>query len=154
MNRFVAPLVTLIVEAPAFAADSVVIGRGISNSFLSNGACSAGSTCLDAQYVWVLTSNRSVVGPIVKGRVRAISTQHTDATQQFVTSVELFVLRPIKSVTVRHSSGAAFYILYLSPRNADGRYCLPVSPSSVGLHLDPAKVLATESSYCFDVRAL
>jgi hypothetical protein len=153
MNRFVAPLVALIVGAPVFAADSVVVGRGVrlSSAFASSGPCPAGC---DPQYVWVLAVDRTVVGPIVKGQVRAISMQHTDATEQFVSSVELFVLHPIEGATAGRAAGADFYILYLSPRNPDGRYCLPVRPASVGLHLDPAKVLASEGSYCFDAQAL
>jgi hypothetical protein len=132
----------------------VVIGHGISNSFLSKVDCPAGSICLDAQYLWVLTSTRTVVGPPIKGQVRAISMQHAQATQQFVTSVELFVLRPIESATLRSSSGADFYILALSPRDSAGRYCLPVDPVMFGLYLDPAKVRAAEGSYCFDAQSL
>jgi hypothetical protein len=154
MNRLVTTLVALLVGVPAFASDSVVIGHGISNSFLSNGECPVNSLCLDAQYLWILTSNRTIAGPLVNGRVRAISMQHTDATRTFVTSVEFFVLRPIESAAIRSSTGATFYIVSLSPRYPDGRYCLSVDPSTVGLILDPATVLATEGSYCFDATGL
>jgi hypothetical protein len=151
MNRFVASLVALLVAAPAFAGDSVLIGRGLSNSFLANVDCPAAALCLDAQYLWVLRADRTVAGPPIKGKVRAISMQHTDATQKFVSSVELFVLSRIPSLS---SNGAEFRIIALSPRYPDGRYCLSVDPSIVGLHLDPAKVSGGEGSYCFDARAL
>jgi hypothetical protein len=154
MRRLVLALIALAAGSSAYAADSVVLGHGISNSFLSKVECPAGSICPDAQYLWVLTSNRTVVGPPVNGRVRAISMQHTDATQQFVTSVELFVLRPIESAAIRSSSGADFYIVALSPRDPAGHYCLPVNPATVGLHLDPTKVRAAEGSYCFDAQSL
>jgi hypothetical protein len=154
MIRRVVTLLALIAGAPAFAADSVVVGRGISNSFLSKVDCPAGSPCLDAQYLWVLTSNRTVAGPSVEGQIRAIAIQHTDATQQFVTSVELFALRPIESATIRTTSGADFYIVALSPLDSAGRYCLSVDPATVGLHLDATKVRADQGAYCFDARWL
>jgi len=154
MHRLVLALTALTAGLSAFAADSVVIGRGISNSFLSNVDCPTGSLCLDARYLWVLASNRTVAGPPVEGQVRAISMQHTDATPQFVGSVELFVLRPIESAALRTSSGADFYIVALSARDSAGRYCLPVDPTTVGLHLDRTKLRAVHGSYCFDAQLL
>jgi hypothetical protein len=154
MHRVLLALIALTLGSSAFARDSVVIGRGISNSFLSKVDCPVGTICLDAQYLWVLISNRTVVGPPVEGQIRAISMQHTDAIQQFVTSVELFVLRPIESATIRSSSGADFYIVALSPRDPAGRYCLSVNPATVGLHLDPTRVRAAGGSYCFDAQSL
>jgi hypothetical protein len=147
-------LLALTSGAPTFAADSVVIGHGISNSFLSRVPCPAGAVCLDAQYLWVLNSARTVTGPPVNGRVRAISLQHVDATQQFVDSVELFVLRPIKDAALRRSSGAHFYVVSLSPRDSAGRYCLSVRPETVGLRLDSSEVHSDADSYCFDAHLL
>jgi hypothetical protein len=87
---------TLAIATPALAEDSVVLGHGVSNAFLGELPCPERSLCVDANYVWVLDADRTVAGPGVTGRVRAIATQHTDATAQFVKSVELFVLSPIQ----------------------------------------------------------
>ena len=140
----------------AVAADSVVLGHGVSNAFLSNPPCAEHSLCLDANYVWVLDAERTLSGPKVTGRVKAIATQHADATTRFVRSVELFVLRPIQDASVRRSSGAEFYLVSLSPRDAQGRYCLSVNPSTVGLTLDPAEVSVggDSGSFCFSAAAL
>ncbi len=154
MSRIIATLLVLALSGPAVAADSVVIGQGISNSFLSEIKCPAGSLCMDAQYLWVLTATRTVVGPPIHGNVRAISMQHTDATRQFVRSVELFVLHPIERTASPSSSPASFSIIALSPRDPAGRYCLPMDPSTVGLRLDPSKVHAEDGHYCFDAGLL
>jgi hypothetical protein len=151
MNRLVSPLVALLVGTPVFADDSVIIGRGISNSFQFKVDCPADWLCVDAQYLWVLSADRTVVGPPIEGKVRAIAIQHVDATQTYVNSVELFVLSRISGPS---PSGADFWIVALSPRYPDGRYCLSVDPSAIGLRLDPAKVSAHDGSYCFDARLL
>jgi hypothetical protein len=147
-------LLALAFAAPALAADSVVLGHGLSNSYLSKRECPGNSVCLDAKYVWALRANRTVAGPPIHGDVRAIATQHADATQQFVSSVELFVLRPIHDVALRKSSGATFYLISLSPRDPEGRYCLSVNPETVGLHLAMSQLYSDADSYCFDARLL
>ena len=89
------PLLT--VPPPAFSSDSVVLGRGISNYFLSKQPCpqpedsNLASICLDANFIWVLSARRTIVGPPVRGTVRAIFSQHVAATSKFVRSTELFV---------------------------------------------------------------
>jgi hypothetical protein len=149
MNRLVAMLLGLACASTAFSADSVVIGRGVSNSFLSKVECTAGDLCVDARYVWVLSVARTIAGPTVQGKIRAVAFQHVDATPQFVRSVELFVLSPIDDSAPRGSSGADFYIVSLSPRGGDGRYCLDVDPETVGLHLKPGDIKFRENRYCF-----
>jgi hypothetical protein len=111
---------------------------------------------MDASYVWVLDADRTVAGPNVRGRVRAIASQHTDATSQFVKSVELFVLRPIQDSSVRKSSNAKYYLISLSPRDSLGRYCLSVRPADVGLTLDAAevKVDSSDGHFCFSASAM
>jgi len=136
------------------AADSVVIGHGVGNSFLSEVPCPATNICLDSRYIWTLVADRTVVGPAVKGEVRAIAIQHTEATPQFVHSVELFVLRPIAEATLRSSSGADFYIDALSPRDTAGRYCLAMDPLEVNLHIATSNIHKVDGAYCFDARLL
>jgi hypothetical protein len=145
----------LVITSAATASDSVVLGHGVSNAFLSQEPCAQPSPCVDASYVWVLDATRTVVGPNVAGRVRAIATQHTAATPQFVKSVELFVLRPIGDQSLKRTSRAKFYLVALSARNPDNRYCLTVKPSDVGLHLEPSMVTRdTTTGYCFSATAL
>jgi len=141
---------------PASAADSVVIGRGISNSYFTNLPCSANEICLDSLFMWVLDSTRSVAGPTIKGTVRALIAQHVAATRKFVESAELFVLQPIQDDALRKRSGADYYLLSVSPRNENGRYCLSKNPDDVGLKLPKAQVsMDIEGSrYCFDAALL
>ena|ERR1700730_11782664 len=140
----------------AVAADSVVFGHGVSNKFLAEAPCPGSGLCMDASYVWVIDAVRTIVGPNVAGRVRAIASQHTDATSAFVKSVELFVLRPIKESKLRKSSGAEYYLVSLSPRDSANRYCLSVKPSDVGLKLSASDVVvdADSGGFCFTAAAL
>ena len=109
---------------------------------------------MDADYVWVLDALQTIAGPKVAGRVHAIASQHTDATDQFVKSVELFVLRPIHDAGLQQSSGAKYFLVALSPR-VDGTYCLSVKPSEVGLNLDSSEVKIDEQGYfCFRAAVL
>jgi hypothetical protein len=146
----------LLFASAAAAEDSVVLGHGVSNAFLRKLPCTEHTACLDANYVWVLDVDRTVAGPHVTGRVRAIATQHTDATAEFVKSVELFVLSPIQDSALQKSSGATYYLVSLSPRDSQGRYCLSVRPSDAGLKLG-ASVVATDPRsgyFCFSAAAL
>jgi hypothetical protein len=142
--------------AAAVAADSVVLGHGVSNAFVSAPPCPAGSACMEANYLWVLEADRTITGPDIKGKVRAIAVQHTDATAKFVTSVELFVLRPIQDPSMRKSLGADYYLVSLSPRDPQGQYCLSLNPGDVGLKLDASEVRVDTSSghFCFSATAL
>jgi hypothetical protein len=139
----------------AVGADSVVLGHGISNRFLSHQGCSPDAVCLDASYVWVLQAQRTVAGTPITGTIRAISSQHTEARPEFARSVELFVLRAIEDRKLRRLSGADFYIISLSSRDANGRYCVSVEPDRIGLHLDAAKIaIGDNGTFCFDAASL
>jgi hypothetical protein len=133
---------------------SVVLGHGVSNSFLAAISCEPNSLCMDDLYVWVLDANRTLVGPRVSGRVRAVMAQHITATAQFVRSVELFVLSPLPAN--QRLLGVTYSIISLSARDDQGRYCISVKPTEVGLKLEPAAVTVDASSgyYCFYAAAL
>ena len=88
-------------------------------------------------------------GPAVKGRVRALISQHTGATRKFVQTVELFVLRPIQDPGLRKASGAQYYLLSLSPRYEKNQYCLSVRPAEVGLAVPESQITKGDGSYCF-----
>ena len=136
---------------PAAGVDSVVLGEGISNAYAGNIECAERSLCMDALYVWELEAKRTVSGPPVSGRVRAVYAQHNDATAKFVRSVELFVLHRIDDAAVREQLGADYSGIALSPRYSGSKYCLPVSPESVGLKISAAEVSVDPDSgyYCF-----
>jgi hypothetical protein len=147
----------LTVPAPAFSSDSVVLGRGISNYFLSKQPCpqpedsNLVNICMDVNFIWVLSARRTIVGPPVKGTVKAISSQHVAATSKFVRSTELFVLRPIDDPALRRSSHADYYLVELSTKDSDGRYCLWDKPEEVGLRLkDTDVVVDDEGQSCFN----
>src|ERR1700747_640947 len=156
MLRSALTLGVFALASSAVAADSVVVGHGISNSFLSSRTCLPDPLCMTASYVWVLDAKRTVSGPKVVGRVRAIMLQHVGATSKYVKSVELFVLRPIEDLSTRKSSGADYLLVSLSPLDSQGRYCLQMNPGDVGLKLAASEVTVDASSgnYCFSAAAL
>jgi hypothetical protein len=154
MNNLTCPVLTLLAGSLALSgaargADSVVVGHGIANQYYAALPCPADSICLDGQYRWELEAARTIVGPLVTGRVRALISQHTDATRKFVQSVELFVLRPIQDPGLRKASGAQYYLLSLSPRYEKNQYCLSVRPSEVGLAVPESQISKNEGGYCF-----
>ena len=129
-------------QAPA--ADSVVVGHGISNSYFSDARCAPDLICMEARYLWILDVRRTVSGPSVVGRIRVVASQHTDANEQFVKSVELFVLKPIDDSSLQRTSGARYYLVALSARDSSGNYCLSVDPGGAGLKLDSLQVSVDE----------
>jgi hypothetical protein len=151
-----AALVGMAPTLSAIAADSVVVGRGISNAYVADAACPEGSSCMDSLHVWVLKVRRTVSGPVVKCTVRALATQHIEATTEFVKSVELFVLRPIDDAAIRNAYGAEYRLVSLSPRYESDKYCLTVNPNDVGLRLESSQIAFDSESgvYCFDRRTL
>jgi hypothetical protein len=152
MRSFLPIAFLVAVACPAFGTDTVVIGRGISNTFAFKMSCPPDLVCLDAMYQWVIDVKRTVAGPAVKGHVTALVAQHVDATPQIVESTRLFVLRPIQDLPVPDTFGANFYLLAVSPRDNMGRYCLSVNPRDVGLKIDRSRVNIDSNSgnFCFD----
>jgi hypothetical protein len=86
---------------------------------------------------------------LVKGRIRALISQHTDATRKFVQSVELFVLRAIQDPNLRKASGAQYYLLSLSPRYNNDEYCLSMRPADVGLAVPESQITGRDGNFCF-----
>ena len=66
-------------QAPA--ADSVVVGHGISNSYFSDAPCAPDLICMEARYLWILDVRRTVSGPSVVGRIRVVASQQADANE-------------------------------------------------------------------------
>jgi hypothetical protein len=144
----------LALSGRAIGADSVVLGRGIANQYYADLPCPADSICLDATYIWELEAARTVAGPLVKGRIRALISQHTDATRKFVQAAELFVLREIQVPNLRKISGAQYYLLSLSRRYNNDEYCLSMRPADVGLAVPESQITERDGNYCFSRRFL
>jgi hypothetical protein len=143
-----------LVSSSVLAAESVVLGKGISNTYAGDLACQLNEICLDSVYVWEFDAIRTVSGPAVTGRVRAIIAAHGDATVEFVRSVELFVVRRIDDPAVQEAYGAEYHLVSLSPRYERSRYCLAVDPKDIGLSLPVSEVTIDPDSeyYCFPRR--
>lgn len=149
-----------LLAAPALSADSVVLGIGISNRFLSGPPCQPDPDdilkCWEANYVWILRAKRTVVGPRVTGTVRAILSQHVGLRPEFVKSVELFVLSPIEDQSLRISAHAGYYLVDFSSKDSNGRYCLwHTRPEEVGLHLKDTDVVSdAQGRLCFRAKLI
>ena len=155
------PLISFFMAGTVSAADTVVLGHGIRNYQLSVPPChqepNSGliAICMDANYVWVLKANRTLVGTRVAGTIRAIASQHRAAATKFVRVVELFVLTPINDPKLRRSSRADYYIVELSPRYSDDTYCLRDKPTDVGLWVDQADTTVDEGGdNCFKAQLI
>ena len=127
------------------------MGKGVSNEYVADVACTDLRACMQAVYVWEFDATRTITGPPVVGRVKVVATQHTDATSKFVRSVELFVVRPIDDPAVRKAYDAAYYLVGLSPRYERSTYCLPVNPQDIGLTLPSSQITVEPDNghYCF-----
>jgi hypothetical protein len=102
---------------------------------------------MDSLYVWELDAKRTVVGPTITGRVRAVVSVHALATSEFVRSVELFVLRPVEKSEADDPRSPTFSLLALSPRYPGGKYCLYMDPRSVGLEVETST--SSDGMFCF-----
>ena len=84
-------------------------------------------------YVIELEAKRTLAGPPVAGRVRALIVAHTEANEKYVKSIELFVLRPVENFDAGESKSPLSSLISLSPRHSGGKYCLDTDPNSLGL---------------------
>jgi hypothetical protein len=139
-------LMALITSETALSENSVVLGRGTSNSHVEGRGC-VDDLGMNCWYLWELLANATVAGPRVKGHIRALTLQHTDATSKFVKSVELFILAPLGSPD---PTGATYSILALSPKYPDGKYCVWLDPLELGIPIDKSEVSRdSHGAYCF-----
>lgn len=141
----------LVLVPQAYAADSIIIGRAVSNSYAkaldeAAGPCPEDSICLDAIFRWIIVPTSTLAGPPLKGRIRALTYQHTGMNDK---SVRLFVLRPIGNVEIPHSHDDRYYLVSSSPVYDDGTYCISVDPCASGLHLRNVTKRG-DGNYCFD----
>jgi hypothetical protein len=145
--RLTIALIASMISEIALSDNSVVLGRGYSNTYVERLGC-VDDLGMNCWFLWELVVDRTVAGPPVHGRVRALTLQHTDATSTFVKSVELFVLAPMQK---SDPTGATHTILSLSPRYPDGMYCVILDPEQLGIPIDRPQIRARpEGSYCFN----
>jgi hypothetical protein len=157
MMRGALIVVAVMVSAGrAFAATSVLIGYGLNNEYVAAVACPDNAVCLDSLYRWEFQSTRTVAGPPISGRVRAVIVAHTQATPSYVRSVELFVVKPIDDPKLRRAYRAEYTLVALSRRDKSGRYCVPMPLGDIGLAGASSKVIVEpESGYhCIDAKRL
>ena len=143
---------TLIALSGAALADtSVVVGKGVANSWLHTPECAPDAICMNAVFLWTLRANQTLSGPRVKGLVRAVTLQHAQVMPQFVRSFELFVLASIDDAKERAATGARFRILAMSREFENGSFCLNDRPETFGLRvpLGHVDVDPTGQLFCF-----
>jgi hypothetical protein len=147
-------VLALIALAPsAFGADSLVMGRALSDSYAAVLPCAEDEICLDSLYRWIIDPAKTLAGPKIRRRITAERFQHADMKGGYLQSLRLFVLRPIAEVDAPHSTDVTYFIISSSPIYEDGNYCISVDPSSIGLNLK--KVTAqNDGTYCFDHKLL
>ena len=138
---------------PASAADTVVLGRALSDKYINKVKieCPADTICLDVWFKWVIEAERTINGPRLAGRVVAARLQHVDVTNTFLKSLRLFVLRPIDDEKQRSLLGADYYLVDMSKPSE--MYCLWLDPKTEDLSTDDV-FEAGEGDlrrYCFEL---
>jgi hypothetical protein len=97
MNRgALLTLLSIALVSPVRPAGTLVLGRALNNSYVGHSLYryQVGEICRDSLYRWTIVAKRTVTGPRIAGRVEAVVDQETAATQAFVDSIRLFLLRP------------------------------------------------------------
>ena len=137
----------------ARAADSVILGRAVSNTYLPGieGACgplSADELCMNVWFVWEISAKRTVTGAPISGRVRAARSQHTTFVRSYMRRNRLFLLRPIEDPEQRRLLQADFHLVDMSADN-----CLEVEPRGLNAQDPGVTHQHTERGdvYCFAV---
>ena len=140
----------------ASGTDTLVLGRAVSNSYVGHSIhhCEPGEICRESLYRWIIDAKRTLAGPSVSGHTEAVIDQETAATQAFVDSTRLFLLRPASDLPfLPHFSNARYYLVSLSPLYEDGNYCLSVNPMENEPRSQAARITGirvdSDGDYCF-----
>jgi hypothetical protein len=134
----------------AFGADSVVVGRAISNTYSAGLPCGENEICLDSIYLWVIDPAKALAGPKINGRLTAETYQHVGVNRHYLRSLRLFVLRPLTEIRdALRASDAKYYLVASSPIYKDGSYCISVDPTELGLALKNVRT-GSDGTFCFD----
>jgi hypothetical protein len=134
----------------AQAENSIVIGHGIKVDAVY---ASAGDWV--SGYVWLIDADRTLSGPIVKGKVHVIAASHAQPKDSYLKTVQLFVLAPVSRDDADAKDEPRFSLIASSPRYGRDKYCVLFKPSEIGLPLSDAEVERDEhGAYCFSKKAL
>jgi hypothetical protein len=133
----------------AARADSVVLRHGIAEHHYSAVACAPDEICLFGLQDFEIQITRTIAGPSIKGRVHALIIAETIVRPEYVGAFELFVLHPIEGTRLSKTSGTRYYLLSLSARDENDRYCLMMNPSEEGLAIPESQISTKDGSYCF-----
>jgi len=149
------PLLLLAIalsSQPAYAEDSVILGRALSHKYIENveTVCPPEYMCVSAWYRWALNAHTTLRGPELSGRVIAARSQHTGFVRSYEKSLRLFVLRPIDDEEQRRLLRADYYILDMSaPREM---YCLDNETNQLGIAAeDKFTAPGARDRYCFEL---
>jgi hypothetical protein len=127
----------------ARAADSVVLGRAVSNIFMEDvGGCAEDGFCADPFFLWEISIRRTVSGPPVTGPARAYHQQHAGFVG--IRRYRLFLLRSIDDPAQRKLLHADFLLVEMSEDQ-----CLSEKPREISVA--EARVVHTDRGdrYCF-----
>jgi hypothetical protein len=142
-------LLALLV-ADARAENSIVIGHGIKVDGASE---SAGDWV--SGYVWLINVRQTVSGPTVKGKLRIVTASHAQPRDDYLKTVQLFILAPVVAGGVKSSSEPRFSLIASSPLYGRGKYCIPFKPSEIAIPLSDVEVERNQyDSYCFSKKSL
>jgi hypothetical protein len=99
----------------ARAADSVVLGRAVSNTYNPDvNTCPGPDVCTDPFFVWEISVSRTISGPPVSGRVQASRLQHAGFVRAYMRRKRVFLLRPIDDLAQRTLLHADYVLVDMS----------------------------------------
>jgi hypothetical protein len=130
-----------LASAPAWA-QSIVRGWAIAqeDSDLPLPRCPEGALCSDVWVRWILKPTRTLAGPPLAGRIRAVAMQHTRFTPEYMAHMRLFVLDPIMDPQRREALHADYYLLEYTTKRST--ICTWRTAAALGLdEADARKVI-------------
>ena len=142
----------LLLPVASMAAESVMLGRGFSSVFRSDLSCTDETGCMEPIYIWEFNTRRTLAGPSMSGRVRAVVRQPTRVTRRYVRSIRIFVLKPIEDAALRAAYGVDYRVVTMSPLHEGDEFCLMIDPRSVGLNVQSAR--DDRGFHCFSAKGL
>lgn len=138
----------------AFGADSVFVGRAVSNTYWAGHPCGENEICMDSIYLWVIDSSKALAGPKIAGRITAETYEDVGVNRRYLESLRLFVLRPLTETRdAPPAPNAKYYVVSFSAIYEDGNYCISIDPATVGLTLKNVRA-GSDGTYCFDHKQL
>jgi hypothetical protein len=162
MKRTVLLTVLALSICPASKADvSFVLGRALTQyddvhiAESAADACPRESICTYGWSRWTLFVNRTVGGPLLKGRVHVATLQHSSLDLSFLGRLRQFALEYIPDASERQRLHADYKMLAFSePSKPPGMYCTSIDPTRAGIAVADYSVESTQEykRYCFDPR--